>query len=86
MFRIVITDGKKKMLSPSPGQSVGLREAEEDSIFKPADKESLDKISQTFAELTGSRHRDWALLRSQMEPLTEDRGVMKKIIKIGTLS
>jgi hypothetical protein len=56
---------------------------DEECVFKSIDKEQLIQLSEKFDEIMSSRHEDWAGLRQKMEPLTEDGGVMKTIIKIG---
>jgi len=58
----------------------GVREEDQD-CFTVSD---LDLLSQKFASLSVGLYESWDSLRSNMEPLTEDGGVIKQIISSGT--
>jgi hypothetical protein len=45
---------------------------------------SLDLMAEKFAALSVSLYESWDTLRSSMEPLTEDGGIIKQVVNTGT--
>ncbi len=45
---------------------------------------SLDLVAEKFAALSVGLYESWDTLRSSMEPLTEDGGIIKQVVNTGT--
>ncbi len=46
---------------------------------------SLDLMAEKFAALSVGLYESWDSLRSSMEPLTEDGGIIKQVVNTGTI-
>jgi hypothetical protein len=59
----------------------GDKRADEEEYFSLS---SLDLVAEKFAALSVGLYESWDTLRSSMEPLTEDGGIIKQVVNTGT--